>query len=364
MSENVNFYQGSKKNYNPSEMQGGLYFSKDSKEILLNGESYGNAMEVKDWVNEQGFARVSDIPEGLEIGETTGTAFDGGRGKAIEDKISNLPYLVIGYNSFTENEDLPNFHSEINNNPDKENTLKISVLYKAISRTTTFYDNFLLPSATTTAAGVMSAADKQKLDSIPTLTTSGDGTKYLSDDGTYKTIEIPDLSNYLTEDDKTELETEIGDLTETVSTINDTVSGLDNKYLPLTGGTVSGNLTITGTTDVAKIKHSAPFEIQANSIKIRRTETDRTYYTELYCSSNTDEGGINVYRSEGDAVAGIRFKRNMAFIESQGQQPGKYAGPVVTTDESAMVCKIRSITQSAYDSLATKDANTLYIITE
>ena len=137
MSENVNFYQGSKKNYNPSEMQGGLYFSKDSKEILLNGESYGNAMEVKDWVNEQGFARVSDIPEGLEIGETTGTAFDGGRGKAIEDKISNLPYLVIGYNSFTENEDLPNFHSEINNNPDKENTLnnilKLGKFYPKLS---------------------------------------------------------------------------------------------------------------------------------------------------------------------------------------------------------------------------------------
>ena len=54
----------------------------------------------------------------------------------------------------------------------------------------------------------------------------------------------------------------------------------------------------------------------------------------------------------------------MAFIESQGQQPGKYAGPVVTTDESAMVCKIRSITQSAYDGLDSKDANTLYIITE
>ena len=54
----------------------------------------------------------------------------------------------------------------------------------------------------------------------------------------------------------------------------------------------------------------------------------------------------------------------MAFIESQGKQSGKYAGPVVTTDESAMVCKIRSITQSAYDGLDSKDANTLYIITE
>lgn len=43
MSESVNFIQGRKEQYNPSEMQGGLFFSKDSKEILLNGESYGNA---------------------------------------------------------------------------------------------------------------------------------------------------------------------------------------------------------------------------------------------------------------------------------------------------------------------------------
>ena len=43
MSESVNFIQGRKEQYNPSEMQGGLFFSKDSKEILLNGEGYGNA---------------------------------------------------------------------------------------------------------------------------------------------------------------------------------------------------------------------------------------------------------------------------------------------------------------------------------
>lgn len=43
MSENVSFIQGSKERYTPSEMQGGVYFSKDTKEILLNGESYGNA---------------------------------------------------------------------------------------------------------------------------------------------------------------------------------------------------------------------------------------------------------------------------------------------------------------------------------
>lgn len=342
---------------------------------------------TKEYITEQGFARTSDIPEGLEIGETTGTAFDGGRGKTVEDVIGRL--YTGYYDQYVASAGtIDGIIKFTNNNPDFVSVSIHSVnLNKDIPNVSDYRST--IGSATTTNAGVMSAADKQKLDNIPTLTTSGDGTKYLSDNGTYKTIETPDLSNYLTEDDKTELETEIGDLsenvngqitelqkkdstiegnvtnlTETVNTINDTVSGLDGKYLPLTGGTVSGNLTITGTTDVAKIKHSAPVEIQANSIKIRRTETDRTYYTELYCSSNTNEGGINVYRSEGDAIAGIRFKRNMAFIESQGQQPGKYAGPVVTTDESAMVCKIRSITQSAYDGLDSKDANTLYIITE
>ena len=52
MSETVNFIQGSKRNYDSSTMQGGVYFSKDSKEILLNGESYGNAVPADEaWVN-------------------------------------------------------------------------------------------------------------------------------------------------------------------------------------------------------------------------------------------------------------------------------------------------------------------------
>lgn len=332
---------------------------------------------TKEYITEQGFARVSDIPEGLEIGETTGTAFDGGRGKAVEDKISNLPYLVIGYNSFTENEDLPNFHSEINNNPDKENTLKISVLYKAISRTTTFYDNFLLPSATTTAAGVMSAADKQKLDNIPTLTTSGDGTKYLSDNGTYKTIETPDLSNYLTEDDKTELETEIGDLsenvngqitelqkkdstiegnvtnlTETVNTINDTVSGLDDKYLPLSGGTLTGNLTIQSAnaridiSDTTIPSGTATMYVTENGATLSNTKGDSAG-SELILNDNY----IKFHKKSGDDYYNILHEGNIS-------------GSKVTTNSVSGGLNITSITQSAYDGLDNKNANTLYIITE
>ena len=62
MAENVNFIQGSKENYNPSEMQGGIYFSKDSKEILLNGESYGNATpaDEEDITAESGNLKLKD----------------------------------------------------------------------------------------------------------------------------------------------------------------------------------------------------------------------------------------------------------------------------------------------------------------
>lgn len=62
MSETVNFIQGSKRNYDSSTMQGGVYFSKDSKEILLNGESYGNAVpaDEEDLTSVNGALQLKD----------------------------------------------------------------------------------------------------------------------------------------------------------------------------------------------------------------------------------------------------------------------------------------------------------------
>lgn len=62
MSETVNFIQGSKRNYDSSTMQGGVYFSKDSKEIFLNGESYGNAVpaDEEDLTSVNGALQLKD----------------------------------------------------------------------------------------------------------------------------------------------------------------------------------------------------------------------------------------------------------------------------------------------------------------
>lgn len=62
MSETINFIQGSKRNYDSSTMQGGVYFSKDSKEIFLNGESYGNAVpaDEEDLTSVNGALQLKD----------------------------------------------------------------------------------------------------------------------------------------------------------------------------------------------------------------------------------------------------------------------------------------------------------------
>lgn len=88
--------------------------------------------------------------------------------------------------------------------------------------------HFQFPEATTTANGLMSTSDKTKLDSI---ISTGDGTKFLADDFTYKTIQMPDLSTYAT---KSEL----------------------SGYLPLSGGEMTGNLSVPQVNNLSVIKFS------------------------------------------------------------------------------------------------------------
>lgn len=223
------------------------------------------------------------------IGEEEGTAFDGARGKAVEDVIGRL---YTGYNdSYVANAGTSGgIIKFINDNPDYVSVRVHSVnLNEDIPNS---YENrSIINHATTTNAGVMSANDKKNLDKVAglfynstgrialddieemaenktvyiskldnnmpsigmygmsldnkienvtvtfapstqpdvfngialmstyypnlkspeisyhnaiTFITSGNGTKFLSDDGSYKQIDIPDTSNLAT---KTELST-------------------------------------------------------------------------------------------------------------------------------------------------------------
>ena len=243
------------------------------------------------------------------------------------------------------------------------------------------------------------------------LYNNGDGTRFLSDNGTYKTIEIPDLSNYLTEDDKTELETEIGDLsenvngqitelqkkdstiegnvtnlTETVSTINDTVSGLDGKYLPLTGGTLQptygqfildlkpgqnyssdGYLSITGD-DIIHTRENDLNEHAGTLISFGQNFSDISK-TNCFSIGVPGINGINSgYSKTIFADDSIYFSPVGPSIHDHRYykiyHEDNVVGSKVTTNDVSGGLNITSITQSAYDGLDSKDANTLYIITE
>ena len=112
---------------------------------------------------------------------------------------------------------------------------RVNILNNTSSEST-----YNIQSATSSQAGVMSSADKTKLDSI---INTGDGTKFLADDFTYKTIQMPDLSTYAT---KSEL----------------------SGYLPLSGGTVGyidvegGVVVTTGDLDIQNgvIKLASPYD--------------------------------------------------------------------------------------------------------
>lgn len=114
------------------------------------------------------------MSERLFIGEVTGTAYDGGKGKHLADIANSLPDNVIReVADFTTDGSTVTFNYEYD-------VKQESGLFDGDAQ-----GSKTIPSATTSNAGVMSATDKVKVDKI---ITNGNGTKYLSDDGTYKEV--------------------------------------------------------------------------------------------------------------------------------------------------------------------------------
>lgn len=114
------------------------------------------------------------MSERLFIGEVTGTAYDGGKGKHLADIANSLPDNVI--------REVADFTTD-------GSTVTFNYEYDVKQESGLFDGNAqgskTIPSATTSNAGVMSATDKVKVDKI---VTDGDGNKYLTDNGNYQEL--------------------------------------------------------------------------------------------------------------------------------------------------------------------------------
>lgn len=118
-----------------------------------------------------------EISKSLALGETSSTAYPGDKGKATTDKLNKTSdKVVVGPTTV---------------NP---STDKIVLKYQThfTSTNSDSEDSHTINAATTSQAGVMSSADKTKIDKI---ITNGNGTKYLSDNGTYKEVSGEGESN-------------------------------------------------------------------------------------------------------------------------------------------------------------------------
>ena len=111
-----------------------------------------------------------EISKSLALGETSSTAYPGDKGKATTDKLNRIPDKLIT--------DIVNVNQSTTEAVLNFTTYKQEA--QQIGRNT-----LTITSATTSQAGLMSSSDKSKIDKI---ITNGNGTKYLSDNGTYKEV--------------------------------------------------------------------------------------------------------------------------------------------------------------------------------
>lgn len=111
-----------------------------------------------------------EISKSLALGETSSTAYPGDKGKATTDKLNRIPDKLI-----TDTVNVNQYATEA-----ILNFTTYRQKAQQVGRNT-----LIITSATISRAGLMSSSDKTKLNKI---ITNGNGTKYLSDDGTYKEV--------------------------------------------------------------------------------------------------------------------------------------------------------------------------------
>lgn len=111
-----------------------------------------------------------EISKSLALGETSSTAYPGDKGKATTDKLNRIPDKLI---TDTVNVNQSTTEAVLNFTTYRQEAQQIG------------RNTLTITSATISQAGLMSSSDKTKIDKI---ITNGNGTKYLSDNGTYKEV--------------------------------------------------------------------------------------------------------------------------------------------------------------------------------
>lgn len=146
-----------------------------------------------------------EISKSLALGETSSTAYPGDKGKATTDVVNSLSDNLVNdvLVSQSDKNSVSLTIKSITKNPVKKNKELLLVDGEPILLTDNtpilladnvndgLYDQaddklITINQASSFTAGVMSASDKSKIDKI---ITNGDGTKYLADNGQYKTVQ-------------------------------------------------------------------------------------------------------------------------------------------------------------------------------
>ena len=243
--------------------------------ITLNYDSLWEGMEtsLKGYTDSQVATLSSQVVKGIRLGSGTSN-------EPISDGVVTLPIasgskdgvmskkLYLGLNQNY----MALFGADRNTT-----TLTLSVAWKNPTSGKVTNDSFYIGPASMERCGMMSSADKTKLDSI---LSTGDGTKFLADDFTYKTIQMPDLSTYAT---KSEL----------------------SGYLPLSGGSMTGTLHM-GTNAISGSKYNI---IQAESngtVNIGATAVKIALYSDRNLQRKTNSSMYTIYDS-GNFIAGTNY---------------------------------------------------------
>ena len=139
------------------------------------------------------------ISETLALGEVTGTAYDGGKGKKTTDTVNSLPNIIVvnSIDFIAENETTVQYNVNTYNKQD-------SGLYQKQNNL-----NKKLPVVSKTKAGVMSAADKVKLDeTLPNQITELANNVYTKEEIDNKFNDVPTIEQTYT---KAEVDKAIAD---------------------------------------------------------------------------------------------------------------------------------------------------------